>query len=209
MSDGLVRLYDNFFKEFCKARGLDPQSVHLRETPKRVVHALLEFTKGYQVDVRSILERTFETCETNACSDASETTLALPHGLLVIHSGISFTSICAHHLLPFYGYAYIGMLLTSHLLGLSKVARVVEIFSQRLQVQEELTTQIAKALSSVTGCSGVIVLMDGIHGCMCHRGVKQNSVTTTSAVTGRFLEDDKGVKEEFFSVIAPLRKALR
>jgi len=211
MSEELIEKYREFFLAFCERRGLDPQNPHLKDTPKRVVQSLLELTRGYKEDPYAVLCKTFETnhCTSSLCEDSSSTTLRLPHGLLVIHSGISFTSICSHHLLPFYGYAYIGMILTSHLIGLSKVARVVEVLSQRLQVQEELTAEIARVLSKVEGCSGVIVLMDGIHGCMCHRGVKQNSVTTTSVVTGRFLEDDKSVKEEFFSIISPLRKSLK
>jgi len=194
----LVEKYEEFFAEFCKFRGLDPDNDHLKETPYRVVKALLEATSGYETEAKSVLSKRFKKLD----DDTSSETLILGDGILVVHNAIPFTSLCAHHLYPFFGFMYIGMLLKGEIIGLSKVTRVVDVFSKRLQVQEELTSRVATALTKhVESCRGVIVVSDAIHGCMSFRGVRKSSVTTCSAVTGVFVENDKGIKQEFFHLI--------
>jgi GTP cyclohydrolase I len=194
----LVEKYEEFFAEFCKFRGLDPDNDHLKETPHRVVKALLEATSGYEMEVKSVLGKRFKKLD----DDTSSETFILSDGILVVHNAIPFTSLCAHHLYPFFGFMYIGMLLRGEIIGLSKVTRVVDIFSKRLQVQEELTSRVATSLTKyVESCRGVIVVSDAIHGCMSFRGVRKNSVTTCSAITGVFAENDKGIKQEFFHLI--------
>jgi len=193
----LVEKYNEFFVEFCKLRNLDPNNDHLKDTPQRVVKALLEATSGYEHDYKSILNKRFKQLDKD-----EQSVCVLSDGVLVVHNAIPFTSLCAHHLYPFFGYMYVGMLLKGEIIGLSKVSRVVDQFSKRLQVQEELTTQVATALTNgIESCKGVIVVSDAIHGCMSFRGVRKSSVTTCSAVTGVFAENDKGIKQEFFHLI--------
>lgn len=168
------------------ALGQDPCSERLRETPKRVVAALVELL-------------------TPECFDF--TTFANDEGYdeLVVCRGIPFQSLCQHHLLPFSGVAHVGYIPGDRILGLSKLARVVELFAHDLQVQERLTTQVSDWLERHLGPQGVGVILEAEHQCMTRRGVRaHDSRTITSAVHGA-LRDDARTRQEFFALCGTAR----
>jgi GTP cyclohydrolase I len=171
-----------------KSLGENPQRDGLLQTPARVARSLTFLTAGYWEDPREALNGAlFE-------SDCDE---------MAIVRGIEFYSLCEHHLLPFFGKCNIAYLPAGKIVGLSKVARLVEVFSRRLQVQERMTLEIAKALSELIPNHGVGVVVEAQHLCMKMRGVqKQGSDTITSALLGRFREDPR-TRHEFLSLIQP------
>lgn len=147
----------------------------LKDTPKRVVRALVEMTSGMSVDVAKLLATTFDA----ECDQ------------LVILRGIEFTSLCEHHLLPFSGVAHVGYLpRDGRVVGISKLARVTDAFARRLQIQERMTQQIAKAIEEHVGAAAVGVIVKATHSCMSCRGVKQSPEMITSAMLGLFRSDD-------------------
>ena len=153
--------------------GDDPQREGLLDTPKRVLKAYGELFSGYQVSGRDVLERTFE--EVGGYDD------------IVLVRNIEFFSHCEHHMVPFAGHAHIAYLPTDGVVGLSKLARVVEVFSRRLQTQENLTAQIAHAIDMQLDTRGVAVMIEAKHHCMSMRGVqKRDSSTITTRFTGEF-----------------------
>ena len=162
--------------------GEDPAREGLLKTPSRVAASLEWLTKGYETDVNDVIgDALFE-----------ET-----HEGMVMVRDIELYSLCEHHMLPFYGKAHIAYIPDGRIVGLSKLPRVVDVFSRRLQVQERLTEQIAQALSDVLQPRGVGVVIEAQHLCMMMRGVqKQNSSTITSAVRGVFRDDPK-TRDEF------------
>jgi GTP cyclohydrolase I len=167
---------------------LDPDGrrADIARTPERVARSLTYLTSGYGQDVRAMLEgATFE-------SDSDE---------MVLVKDIEVYSLCEHHLLPFFGRAHVAYLPDRRIVGLSKLARVVDVFARRLQVQERMTTQIAAALQETLQPRGVGVLIEAQHLCMMMRGVeKQNSSTTTSCMLGRFRSDPK-TRQEFLELV--------
>jgi GTP cyclohydrolase IA len=169
--------------------GENPRRQGLRETPARVAKSLAFLTRGYREDPkRTVNGAIFET-------DSDE---------MVIVQGIEFYSLCEHHMLPFFGHCNIAYLPSGKIIGLSKVARLVEIFSRRLQVQERMTLEIARSLSGLIPNHGVGVVVKAEHLCMKMRGIqKQNSHTITSALLGKF-RDDSRTRLEFLSLIQPL-----
>lgn len=159
-------------RELLIAIGEDPDRDGLRDTPERVARAYGEFTAGMRQDHREVLSTTFE----------------LEHDELVVVKDIPLYSLCEHHMVPFHGAAHVGYIpgKSGRVTGLSKVARLVELFARRLQVQERLTSQIADAMSEVLEPLGVIVIVECEHLCMSMRGVqKPGSRTVTSAVRGQ------------------------
>ena len=150
----------------------DPEREGLIDTPKRAAKAFEFLTRGYHMDLDEVVnDALFE-------SDSNE---------MVIVQDIELYSMCEHHLLPFIGKCHVAYLPTGKVLGLSKVARIVEYFARRLQIQENLTTQIANTIENVTGAAGVAVIIEAKHLCMMMRGVeKQNSLMKTSAMLGAF-----------------------
>ncbi|MCF7983540.1 MAG: GTP cyclohydrolase I FolE [Thiohalocapsa sp.] len=166
--------------------GEDPQREGLRRTPLRVAKAMDFLTSGYQMSAEEIIKKAvFE-------EDVKE---------MVIVRDIEFYSMCEHHMLPFFGHAHVGYLPNGRVVGLSKVARVVDVFARRLQVQERLTNQVADALMEHLGAHGVAVVMEASHTCMMMRGVqKQNSTTVSSAMRGSF-EADARTRSEFMSFL--------
>ena len=165
--------------------GEDPERDGLAGTPERVVRAWRELTAGYADDPAEILSRTFE--ET---SDE-----------MIILRGISFHSMCEHHLLPFIGKVHVAYMPHRKIVGLSKIPRLVDMYARRLQVQERLTTQIANTLNEVLQPRGVAVVMEAVHLCMLMRGVeKQNSKAVTSAMLGAF-RDRPETRAEFMELI--------
>jgi GTP cyclohydrolase IA len=156
--------------------GDDPERQGLSETPARVVRALEEQFIGYRQDPKHYLERTFDEVR--------------GYDELVLVSDIEVYSHCEHHLVPFVGKAHVGYIPNGRVVGLSKLARVVDVFAKRLQVQEKLTVQIAEALEESLQPHGVAVILQCQHFCMCYRGVrKPGSWTTTSRLRGIFLQD--------------------
>jgi len=157
------------------AIGEDPEREGLVKTPARVAKALRFMTKGYNEDPIAILRSALFTVDNEE---------------IVLVRDIDFSSMCEHHMLPFMGRAHIAYLPRGKVVGLSKLARVVETFARRLQVQERLTTQVADALQEALQPNGVAVVMEATHLCMVVRGVqKSNAVTVTSAMYGAFRED--------------------
>jgi len=166
--------------------GEDPEREGLVKTPVRVAKSLAFLTRGYRQDIVKVV---------NGAKFASDT------NHMVILKDIELYSMCEHHMLPFYGKAAIGYISSGKVLGVSKLARIVDMFARRLQIQERLTEQIAKAVMDETGAEGVGVVIKAKHLCMMMRGVeKQNSEMTTSAVLGSFRTDVK-VRQEFLSLI--------
>jgi len=156
--------------------GEDPDREGLEETPARVVRAMAEHFGGYAQDPSVHLARTF--------------TEVAGYDELVLVSDIEVYSHCEHHMVPFVGKAHVAYIPNGHVVGLSKVARVVDVYAKRLQVQEKLTAQIAKALEEALSPQGVAVILQCQHFCMCYRGVrKPGSWTTTSKLGGIFLHD--------------------
>jgi GTP cyclohydrolase I len=166
--------------------GEDPEREGLEKTPERVAKALNYLTMGYRQ---------------NACEIINSAKFKEDYKQMVIVKDIDLYSMCEHHMLPFYGKAHIAYIPNGYITGLSKIARVVEAFSRRLQVQERLTMQIRDCLQDCLSPLGVAVVIEAQHMCMQIRGVqKQNSVTTTSAFTGIFLEK-LNTREEFIHLI--------
>ncbi|MFQ6605234.1 MAG: GTP cyclohydrolase I FolE [Fidelibacterota bacterium] len=166
--------------------GEDPTREGLVRTPLRVARAWDYFSKGYRENLDDIINQAIFH------EDCSE---------MVIVRDIEFFSMCEHHLLPFMGKAHVGYLPNKKVIGLSKIPRIIDMFSRRLQVQERLTHQIAETLQTVLDPHGVAVILEGRHMCMQMRGVeKQNSYATTSAMLGEF-HDEYETRTEFLSII--------
>jgi GTP cyclohydrolase IA len=156
--------------------GENPNREGLLETPKRVVKAFKEYFNGYAIDPDKILSKTFGDVE--------------GYDDMVVEKNISVTSHCEHHMAPIVGIAHVAYIPKKNIVGLSKLARVVEVFSKRLQTQERLTMQIAKALMAALDAKGVAVTIDAAHQCMTMRGIKkENATTVTNYFLGQFKED--------------------
>ena len=165
--------------------GEDNQREGLLKTPERVARAILDTTAGYNEDPEAILRAAMFK------EDYSQ---------MVIVKDIDFYSLCEHHILPFFGKVHVAYIPNGYITGLSKIARVVEVFSRRLQVQERLTLQIKECIQKTLNPLGVMVVVEAQHMCMQMRGVeKQNSVTTTSDFTGAF--NQAKTREEFMNLI--------
>ena len=182
--------YDAEFEKLITAMlvrlGEDPDREGLKRTPMRVAKAMDFLTSGYNETVEEVVSDALFHEETRE---------------MVVVKDIEFYSLCEHHMLPFFGSAHIGYLPNGKVIGLSKVARVVDLFARRLQVQERLTTQIANGLMDALGAHGVAVVLEASHACMMMRGVqKQSSSTTTSAMRGSF-ESSTRTRAEFMSFI--------
>ena len=172
--------------------GDDPEREGLVDTPKRVVKAYKEFFSGYEEDPEQILSRTFE--EVEGYDDA------------VIVRNIRVESHCEHHMVPIVGVAHIGYIPKKRVVGISKLARLVDLFGKRLQTQETMTAQIADTIEKVLQPKGVAVVIDANHQCMSTRGVhKTESSTITSRMLGTFRSDSKA-REEFISLIHSPKK---
>jgi GTP cyclohydrolase IA len=168
--------------------GDDPMREGLLDTPRRVVKSYEEFFKGYQSDPKEILSRTF-----SEVSDYDE---------MVILRDIKFESHCEHHMVPFIGVAHIAYLPNKKVVGISKLARLVDIYSKRLQIQEKMTAEIANALNEALQPKGVGVIIEAAHQCMTTRGVHKRGVTMqTSHMIGRFRADLR-TRQEFLSLIS-------
>jgi len=182
--EGLDELASHY-KQVLKLLGEDPEREGLQKTPMRVAKAMQVLTRGYTQDPHKVL--------TDALFEEK-------YNQMVIVKDIDFFSMCEHHILPFYGKAHVAYIPNGYITGLSKIARVVDIFSHRLQVQERLTEQIMQCINDTLKPQGVMVVIEAKHMCMQMRGVeKQNSITTTSAYSGVF--ESSKTRNEFMDLL--------
>ncbi|MGD8176437.1 GTP cyclohydrolase I FolE [Marinimicrobium sp. ARAG 43.8] len=174
------------FARIIEGIGEDLSRPGLVDTPKRAAKAFQFLTKGYGQSIEEVVNGALFP------SDSSE---------MIMVKDIELYSLCEHHLLPFIGKAHVAYIPTGHVLGLSKVARIVDMFARRLQIQEQLTLQIAECIQDITGASGVGVIIEAKHMCMMMRGVeKQNSLMKTSAMLGSF-RSNQATRSEFLSLL--------
>jgi len=182
VTEGLLKNY----KEALGLLGEDPTREGLQKTPERLAKAMQFLTQGYQQDANAILN------SAKFHEEVSE---------MIIVKDIELYSMCEHHMLPFYGKAHVAYIPNGWITGLSKIARVVDVYSRRLQVQERLTHQILNSIKETLNPLGVAVVIEASHLCMMMRGVqKQNSVTTTSAFWGEFEQNE--TRSEFLKLIS-------
>ncbi len=176
------------FKTILTWMGEDPSREGLLETPKRVVKAYKEYFNGYSEDPNKILDKTFGDVE--------------GYDDMVVQKNVSVQSHCEHHMAPIIGIAHVAYIPNERVVGLSKLARVVEVFSKRLQTQERLTMQIAKTIMESLDAKGVAVTIDSTHQCMTMRGIKkENATTVTNYFLGQFKED-LGVQNRYLRFIS-------
>ncbi|MFT5012350.1 MAG: GTP cyclohydrolase I [Patiriisocius sp.] len=177
---------EDAFLTILKAIGEDPNRGGLRDTPKRAAKAMEFLTRGYQQSLDEVVNNALFDSDTNE---------------MVVVQNIELYSMCEHHMLPFIGKAHVAYLPTGKVLGLSKIARIVDMYARRLQIQENLSKEIAEAIQSVTHAAGVSVIIEAKHMCMMMRGVeKQNSVMRTSVMLGEF-RDSPATRMEFMSLL--------
>lgn len=182
MNDDLIK---EAVKLFLEGIGEDPTREGLLETPDRIARMCHEIFGGYEENVSDILSKRFH----------------VEHSEMVVEKDITFYSSCEHHLLPFFGKAHIAYIPDGEVVGLSKLARTVEVFAKRPQIQEQLTNQIADAIMSELHPKGVMVVLEAEHMCMSMRGVrKPGSKTLTYATKGVF-SDDEALQTRFFSIL--------
>lgn len=173
------------YKDIIKLLGEDPEREGLQKTPLRVAKAMQVLTRGYEMDAHKVL---------------TDALFKEDYSQMVIVKDIDFFSLCEHHILPFYGKVHVAYIPNGYITGLSKIARVVDIFSHRLQVQERMTLQIRQCIEETLHPLGVMVVVEAKHMCMQMRGVeKQNSITTTSEFSGAF--NQAKTRQEFMNLI--------
>ena len=174
------------YRKVLKYIGEDPLREGLKDTPERMAKSIQFLTHGYHIDPKKIL---------------SSARFREDYKQMVLVKDIEIYSLCEHHMIPFIGKAHVAYIPNGYITGLSKIARVVDAFARRLQVQERMTVQIRDCIQDTLNPMGVAVVIEALHLCMAMRGVqKQNSVTTTSAFTGCFLKDYR-TREEFIHLI--------
>jgi GTP cyclohydrolase I len=185
MTPDAARL-ETLVRELIVALGEDPEREGLVKTPARVANALAFLTSGYRADLATLVNEAIFTQSTNS---------------MVIVKNIEVYSLCEHHMLPFFGRCHIGYIPTGRVFGVSKLARLVDMYARRLQLQERLTEQISQAVYETIDARGVGVMIEARHLCMMMRGVeKQNSEMVTSSVLGTFRES-QATREEFLALI--------
>lgn len=185
MTNDTLSQLQHHYKEIIRLLGEDTAREGLIKTPERVAKAMQTLTRGYEMDPEAIL---------NSAKFRED------YNQMVIVKDIQFYSMCEHHMLPFYGKVHVAYIPNGHITGLSKIARVVDIFSHRLQVQERLTLQVQECIQETLKPLGTMVVCEARHMCMMMRGVeKQNSITTTSSFSGAF--NQAKTREEFMNLL--------
>jgi len=193
VSDLSAASFEDLVAEMILRLGDDPEREGMRKTPKRVAKSMAFLTEGYHKRPQEVV---------------GDALYEQGHQNMVLVKDIELYSLCEHHLLPFFGKAHIAYIPDGHILGLSKLARLVEVYARRFQVQERLTEQIAQAVWGTTRPQGVAVVVEAYHLCMMMRGVqKQNSKTITSAMRGAFLEDQR-TRDEFLRLTTSAHEPL-
>ena len=183
--EGLEQLAEHY-RKIISLLGEDPTREDLQKTPMRVAKAMQVLTRGYEMDAHKVL---------------TDALFREDYNHMVIVKDIDFFSLCEHHMLPFYGKVHVAYIPNGYITGLSKIARVVDIFSHRLQVQERMTMQIRQCIDETLHPLGVMVVVEAKHMCMQMRGVeKQNSITTTSEFSGAF--NQAKTRQEFMNLIS-------
>ena len=178
--------FEDLVAEMIRRLGDDPEREGMKKTPERVAKSMEFLTKGYGQTPEQVV---------------GDALFSESHQSMVLVKDIELYSLCEHHLLPFFGKAHVAYIPTGKIMGLSKVARLVEVYARRFQVQERLTEQVAQAVWDTTEPAGVAVVIEAYHLCMMMRGVeKQNSKTITSAMRGIFLEDHR-TRDEFMRFV--------
>ena len=186
MNDNSKKIIEEVTHSLLKSIGENPEREGLLRTPHRVAKAWDYFSEGYRINLDDIVNNAVFN---ENCSE------------MVVVRDIEFFSMCEHHMIPFFGRAHVGYLPNGKVIGLSKIPRIVDMFSRRLQLQERLTSQVANTLQDVLDPNGVAVVIEGRHLCMQMRGVeKQNSYASTSAMLGQFRESAE-TRSEFLSII--------
>ena len=170
---------------FLEGIGEDPEREGLLETPDRIAKMCEELFGGYEADAAGHLEKTFTSTQRG----------------LVLEKDITFYSVCEHHLLPFYGKVHIGYIPDGKVVGLSKLARTVEVFARRAQIQEQLTDQIADAMMDILAPKGVIVMVEAEHMCMTMRGIKKPGTKTITLSTRGCAKEEENWKQEFLELL--------
>ena len=182
-----TRKIETLVRQLLVELGEDPEREGLQKTPLRVAQALAFLTNGYRADLAKVINNALFTQDT---------------GGMVIVKDIEMYSLCEHHMLPFFGRCHIGYIPTGKVFGVSKLARLVDMYARRLQLQERLTEQVSQAIMETIGATGVGVMIEARHLCMMMRGVeKQNSTMVTSSVLGVF-RDNLATREEFLNLVA-------
>lgn len=189
MSNTVISNYQHSiesYRQLISSTGEDLERPGLEDTPDRAAKAFAHLTQGYHQSLDEVV---------------NDAIFPSTNRELVLVQNIEFYSLCEHHMLPFHGIAHIGYLPNGQVLGLSKFARIVDMFARRLQIQEHLSEQIAQAIMEVTGCRGVAVVMDASHMCMMMRGVsKQHSTTRSTAMLGEYSHDNQA-RNEFLNAL--------
>ena len=170
---------------FLEGIGEDPEREGLLETPDRIAKMCEELFGGYEADAAGHLEKTFTSTQKG----------------LVLEKDITFYSVCEHHLLPFYGKVHIGYIPDGKVVGLSKLARTVEVFASRAQIQEQLTDQIADAMMDILAPKGVIVMVEAEHMCMTMRGIKKPGTKTRTLASSGAFKTDSALRKEFLEMV--------
>lgn len=176
------------FTEIIASVGLSLQEPGLRKTPQRAAKAFQSLTSGYQCDLKTLVNGAIFSCSNKE---------------MILVKNIEFFSLCEHHLLPMIGKCHVAYIPNGKVLGLSKVARIVDMFAKRLQIQENLTKQISEAIAEVTDAEGVAVMTDAIHLCMLARGVSKQHASVTNLATLGCLQNDMAQKNHFLYLINP------
>jgi GTP cyclohydrolase I len=185
--------FEDLVAEMIRRLGDDPEREGMKKTPERVAKAMAFLTKGYAESPSVVL---------------GDALFQESHQSMVLVKDVELYSLCEHHMLPFFGKAHVAYIPNGRIMGLSKVARLVEVFARRFQVQERLTEQVAQAVWETTQPQGVAVVVEAYHLCMMMRGVeKQNSKTITSAMRGIFLEDHR-TRDEFMRLVTSVHPPL-
>ena len=191
MTDTNLKRIEQHVKDILKEIGEDPNRQGLERTPHRVAKMYKEITRGYRQSAEDLINQAH---------------FDVPYDEMVVVTNIDFYSLCEHHMLPFFGVAHVGYIPKGKVVGLSKIPRIVEMFARRLQVQENMTQEIANVLNDHLQPDGVGVVIEGYHMCMMMRGVqKQKAKMITSALIGSFKEDSK-TRTEFLELIRSERQ---